>query len=429
MTSTHAMSNIQAEDVYGRSLSLQIPAEVLNPGGLISLGMKGMLAAGMTNIPQYNLAVVLTTIANAIGGKMTAQGIHPNVFNIKVGRSFTGKSSSDRAVVRALMDEDVYGFYGATDFASGPALMRSLVNQPVQMIVIDECTSMFKRYDKGDSVSDGKRDALMEIYSASGQRLHKVYDKIKHPIIVECPCLTLTGNAKDEIFNAIQEEDFNTGTMQRFDFWMYDGPTPERRILKKVANEELILFAKGVKAIFGAIRLNGMNLDDNSNELGLTERATETAQAWLYDVTSRGNAADSDGYTAMIKRQFDLAIKYAMIHSAGTRPVEAIFQPLDVQDIEYGIKVAKMLVEWKISTLRSKVPNEDLHNMCEIFKAAIAGVLKVNQRPTLKTMVNRRPAMKNWKKKDTDEVIFILQKRGEIVIDDRKKPTAYQLAK
>ena len=37
--------------------------------------------------------------------------------------------------------------------------------------------------------------------------------------------------------------------------------------------------------------------------------------------------------------------------------------------------------------------------------------------------------MKNWRRKDSEEVIAVLVKRGEVVLDESKKPTAYLLAR
>jgi predicted transcriptional regulator len=88
-----------------------------------------------------------------------------------------------------------------------------------------------------------------------------------------------------------------------------------------------------------------------------------------------------------------------------------------------------MPCDWKINTLSSRVTNGELDQNRKIFMSALARVIKQGKRPTYKTMANRRPVMRNWRKRDSAEVIEILAKRGDIVIDESKQPTAYYLPK
>jgi hypothetical protein len=98
-------------------------------------------------------------------------------------------------------------------------------------------------------------------------------------------------------------------------------------------------------------------------------------------------------------------------------------------DIEYGKKVAWMLCEWKINVLCNKVSSGEFDQNCKIFKDAIRAVQKTGKRPTFKIMTNRRKVMRNWKQRESQEVIEILAKRGEIIINEEKHPTSYWLPK
>jgi len=102
---------------------------------------------------------------------------------------------------------------------------------------------------------------------------------------------------------------------------------------------------------------------------------------------------------------------------------------MEARDIEYGEKVAWMLADWKINVLRGQVVTGDFHKRCETFKKAIIGAIKMRKRPTFKVLANRRPELKNWCLKDSKEVIEMLVKRGDILLRDDKKPTAYYLTK
>jgi hypothetical protein len=328
------VETMSVDDLVQLSTTLFIPEEVLNPGGLISLGVKALSQPGMPDIPQYNLPVVLTTIANAIAGKLVFGDVWPNLFNIKIGPTSTGKTSSDSAMVGAITESVPGTFYGPTDFSSGPALMRCLADTPKSMIVIDEATSLFKRYDRADPVSDGKRDALLEVFSKSGKKIKKAYADSRKTIDIDCPCISLTGNATPVIYDSIKQEDYHTGLMQRFDFWCYDGPMPPRGIAA-AENPMLTAFADGVAAIKNSIPPGGGNLSAVllvPYKMGATDRANAALREWSAHITDRSNKAASEGEKGIIGRQYHLAIKYAMVHAAATRPIGAIYEPLDLVD-------------------------------------------------------------------------------------------------
>jgi len=428
---------MSAEDAKEDNISLNIPESVLNPGGLISLGMKALSVPGNVDITQYNLPAVLATLGHAAAGKITCMKRWPNLFIIRVGKTSTGKTTADQALYEIIDAHNIPNFYGATDFASGPALMRAVAAQPIQMIVIDEATALFRRYKGGDGVADGKRDALLEIFSKSGGKIVRSYADSKNNIVIKSPCLTITGNCTPVIFDTIDQEDFDTGTMQRFDFWCYDGPIPERGIESIEDNPGLYTFAEGIRAIRdaspGAGNLAGLGgVSDNMKPfcLQLTPDCRQVIKEWSKDVTKRANAAFSPGEQGIISRAFDLSIKYAIIHVVGTRPIEKIFFPMDVQDIQYGMEVANMLCDWKVYVLRGRVSTGEFDQMCRIFKDAVRSAVKVpNQWPTFKYLTNRRPAMNNWKPRESAEVIEILRKRGDILIDESRKNTGYFIPK
>lgn len=421
-----------SEDISAENTSLVIPEEIGNPGGLISLGMKGLPMVGAPDIPQFTLATIFTVIARAIAGKLTFEGVWPNVYNIKVGSTSLGKTSTDKAMRRSI--EPVVGgeFYGPTGFASGPALMRTLSTMPKTMLVLDECTHLFKRYAQhADPLSDGIRDALLEVYSGSGMPIRKVYADASKSIAVDFPCVSLTGNATPVILDAIREEDFFTGFMQRVDLWNYDGPAMQRHAIDQ-ENRDMVAFAQGLAKVFCSrppIDGNLVTSQEVPYELQAERDCSEALLEWSAKVVHDCNEVADEGAKGIISRTYDLAIKYAMIHMAGTRPIEALYEPMRLENLQYGIAVSRMLSNWKLYTLVLRISHGDFHRDCETFKAAIAAATRTGNRPTFKLLANRRPALKNWKRKDSEEVIAILVKRGEIVLDESKKPTAYLLAK
>jgi hypothetical protein len=417
-------------------LSLEIPEAVKNPGGLISLGMEALSQPGMVKIEQYSLPAILTVLANAIAGKLAFRGVHPNLFNVRVGKTSTGKTQGDKELKNGINSNNIIGFYGPSDFASGPALLRSMVDRPSCLVVIDEGTSLFRRSGKADMVADGKRDALLELFSASGQRLEKAYADRRSNIIIESPCLSLTANATPTIFDSIENQDFATGLMQRFDFWAYDGPAPKRDRPVDDGNPALGEFVDAIKEIYeaypGSLNVSNYTKPEHPNSafsLGITEDASDVLYEWSNTVVDRQNAVEDDGVAGIIARSYDLAIKYAMVHLAATRPTTELFEPLSVADIEYGIKTAWMLADWKISRLRSRVTCGDFDRDCELFKEAIRIAVGKGRRPTHSVLVDRRRQLKNFPPNYIEQIVKALTARCEVFVDTTKREPAYNLVR
>ena len=416
------------EEMSSESLTLRIPEHILNPGGLISKCMAEMRSSGLPDIPQYNFPVVLAAIARAISGKITAAGYWPNLYLLKVGPTSSGKSSSDR-FMRKRLDGKLNGFYGPSDFASGPALLRALSQQPCALIVLDEATRMFRRYRGGpDPILDGKKDVLMELHSNTGMIYRKSYADAKNNIEILNPCVSVTGNATPVIFDSIRQEDFETGMMQRFDFFCYDGNILDREFLCDDEGKDSI--SAFINELYSCQTGGNMN---NPSEIGFADDAEKMAREWSKTITAEANHSDEGGARGIVSRQFEASIKYAMIHHASANGPERLAEPLAADSMQWGIETAKMLAEWKLNVLPKKLTSGDFHRDCELFKDAIQSALTSKgrdgkpRRPTFAFMSHRRPTLKNWDKRYSSSIIEALNERGEIVLDESGQSTAYYL--
>ena len=417
------------EAVQSDSLTLRIPDHVLNPGGLISKCMAEMRSSGLPDIPQYNFPVVLAAIARAISGKITAADYWPNLYLLKVGPTSSGKSSSDR-FMRKRLDGKLNGFYGPSDFASGPALLRALAGQPCALIVLDEATRMFRRYRGGpDPILDGKKDVLMELHSNTGMIYRKSYADAKNNIEILNPCVSVTGNATPVIFDSIRQEDFETGMMQRFDFFCYDGNILDREFLCDEEGKDSV--SALVNELYSCQTGGNMN---NPLNIGFDADAEKAAKEWSKQITAEANQSDEGGARGIVSRQFEASIKYAMIHHASANGPEKLAAPLSADSLQWGIETAKMLADWKLNVLPKKVTSGDFHRDCELFKDAIRAASDSKwkdgkqRRPTFAFLAHRRSALKNWDKRYSSSIIEALIERGEIVLEESSQSTAYYLA-
>jgi phage/plasmid primase-like uncharacterized protein len=400
-------------------------------GGLFESGMAGLMGDGMPTIKQYAFPVVCTAIARAISGKITCQNVWPNLYCVKVGPTSSGKTDSDRALAGGLRGAGLNDFVGITDIASGPGLYRALINNPVTLFVMDEATGIFRHYGGNDPVADGKREALMDIFTKSGESIRKNYGAAKNDIVVDSPCLTFVGNTTPLIFNAITLDDFRSGLIPRFDFYCYDGKVQQRGV-KTGDNQDLFRFVEGLRMLMETRAAGNLStITGRPVDLDLTPGAADLLSEHSRLITDAINTEGNDSVqVGIISRKYYGSIKYALTHLAATRRAEDLYNPMDEQSIQWGIDVVNRLEQWKMGVLESRIVTGEFHRDCEVFKAAIKiATLKSDRRPTFKWLANWKKELKNWKRKQSEEVILVLQKRGEIVVDETGKKTAYFLAK
>lgn len=397
----------------------KLPDHIVDPGGIISMCMKEMVEQGCPDIPQYNLPVTLASIARSISGKARIAGLHPNLYVVKIGPTSSGKSTSDICMRKAL--KHLENFYGPNDFASGPALLRALENNPSPLIILDEVTRLFGGKRGVNPIQDEKKDVLMELHTQTGQRYEKVYANRKDAIVVSNPTVTLTGNATPVIFDTIQQEDFHTGFLQRIEFFCYDGPSLYRsKGAQTQSGEKLLKLFRDMLTL--APPSHGF---ENELTQGAEKRVYNT---WSRQVTDDANNTDDEGQKGILSRRFDLSLKFAMIHHYSTHfGTDEVFTRIGTSSVEWGIDLASILAKWKIGVLSKKVTMGDFHKDCETFKSAVVAVTSTNRkrRPTFAALVNRRSVMKNWDKKRLDTIVGALVERGEIYVDDLKRSKAY----
>jgi hypothetical protein len=414
------------EDLKATNLSSTLPECT----GLILKGMEALRQPGMPCIDAYSFSSVITAIAGAMGGKVECQGLWPNIYNIKVGPTSSGKSASDKSIRSALKRVGLDNFYGMTSISSGPALYRGLSKNPQTILLIDEITGLFRRYGKTDIIADGKREALLSAYSESGQEVVKQYGNEKDTIHVNNPCLTVSGNATPLIFEAFSLDDFMSGMIQRFDFFVYDGDIPLRGIQGGDCESKLDLFARGIADIVRTARPRDWMLVDGAVNIKLTDIAASMLLDFSNDNTKHTNTfSESDGCRGIISRRYELAIKYALLHMGSERQPSDLFEPMTPDDLEWGITTAKLLCGWKIDKLRDNIISGDFDRDCGTFLKAIISAIVIGKRPTFNILANRRRELKNWKRVYSQDVIDMLVTRGDIIIDETKRTTAYFLVK
>ena len=412
---------------------LNLTPKMTDPGGLISLGMKACKNSSIADVDAYNLPIVLTLIARAISGVIRLGDVWPSLFQVKVGGTSTGKTSSDNFFRRAIIQR-IPGFYGPTDFASGAGLLRGLIDNPRVLISLDEITYLFKRYDKPNVISDEKKACLMELYSKSGAEVNKPYGDGKKNVIVQFPCINLTGNATPLVLKEIRPDDLASGLIQRFTFWVYNGDAPRRTVSfsdEIEVNHDLNAFVSGLANLVQAgidHRPDLAAVSGQATNVQITSNSVKILLDFSNENIDRINSLDESraGEKGIISRMYDECQKYALIHMASRCHGQLFDNPINTEDIVYGIALVRELAEWKINNIcKRAIIESEYHADCEELLSACRSVIQGNMPPTLAVLCQRRSKIKAWKPRYREELIQGLVDIGAMKIDNTGKSTRY----
>lgn len=438
----------EASDLIGVDRTTAMPDEVLYPPGenLISIGMKAAKELSGIDCPQYLYPVVMAHIATAIAGKICVDNVHPACLIIKVGPTSTGKTAAESAMRDAFyptFGNPVPGksprnlLYGVTEISSGPALFRALESHPFQLVMIDEITYLFTSGKSSDILTLGKKAAILELATAGNKSIEKVYSDSKNTIVIPRVCVNMIGNATPLLFQALTLEDCQSGLIQRLDFCCYDGPAKyrERKVItpgvRSLPSSEL--FATRLFALQQAQKPLALCSFDgvSSAQIGVTPNAGE-----YMDQISRQNTDEMNKYPiddevnrGIIARRYDATLKYGLIHAAARRTPDDLFRPLETVDLKYGFKAACMFTQWKLDILVKSISAGEFDSWCKQFIGGIESCIQSGMRPYGKSIVCRRPRLKNLRPQDMDNVIKALRAQKRIRIDESTGSSMYQLLK
>lgn len=432
------------------SRSTCIPHELLQNKGLISLGLEAAKLWSGLEIIQYNFPVVLAHIATAIAGKIRYDNIHPSFFIIKIGTTSTGKSDSDKDFKNNIAPyferiETVDGkevkkntFYGANDYSSGPAIFRSISKNLKSLSVMDEIKFFFESGKSFDPNAQGKKQAILELSTSAGQTYRKTYSDSGNDIVLEYPVINLIGNATESIFNAFSLDDMESGLIQRFDFFCYDGKTPYR--LEKDKERADYIGSQFAEKIYSLRNIDYIGYYSRHDikydmtvlpavNIGMTDDAEKIRNEYSHHIIDVVNEHDDGGKKGIINRAYQTAIKFALVHAGATRHHgDDFFKPLTKDDIEWGIAFADIIYKWKLNTFVKSLNSGDFDKMCEMFLAATKAAHRNKQKPTGNVLINKRPKLKNLTTRQWDEIVKVLVARKQIVVTP-KSPTLYYPAK
>jgi DNA primase len=420
------------EEFKTDSLTTEFPSHIIDPGGLISLGMKGMLCPGQPQYPQYPFPVVLSTIGLFGCGLISIGKIMPTFYHVKLGISRSGKSDADALMTYALHKQGLGDYLGPQVYASGPAIVNTAMAAKGGRMLsfLDEVGEIITASTAGrDSKSLGLSKSLLELHSLNGTRYLGAYaDKEKNP---RTPwfCFGFVGSTVIDATRGLSQASFKSGLMSRTNFFAYDGKQQKRGVFSGELPDELREFTSKLYNLSKMEKHhNGDHERGGAFSLSINEVAWRLEEIGDFIVKTVNDSDGDDIIATLVSEIYNDTLRYALVKILSSRELYRIYDPVEIDDIEYGFELAKILAFWKLEKLYPTVSNGEYDEDCKIFLSGLKAcyqryLQKKEGRPTKKSIITKRKGKtKNWNLKRWQEITELLVETGEIRVEfDRGK--------
>jgi DNA primase catalytic core len=402
-------------------ISLTLPSSVIYPGGLIDLGMRGLSSPGLPKQWQFSFPVVCSVIGAVVCDKISAAGVIPNSYAVRLAVSGGGKSEIDKRVQEVMVRHGLDGILGPQKFASGPAVISNLMNKPNMLCFLDEVTGYLARNGRGERELNGMTNVLLELYGQSGsvRGYESVYSNKDDNKKIDWFSFSFVGNCTPNVFKAIDQDSIGSGLVSRIDFFCYLGRLQKRGVWRGY-NEDLLKFGEALSFL----SRRSVKSDEGSkiNELSLEQVSKRLDQLEDEIFELIGSDYKNNSIVALYNKIFKDALRYSMIHHAATQPLHCLYDPIEPESMEWGIAVAKELAKWKANKLVNNLNYGEFDADCAVFlealRAANSRYLAGKEgRPNRKTISAKRRATRNWPSIRWEQIIDSLSKNGDIRVD------------
>ncbi len=198
----------------------EFPAHLLAPGGVLGGLMSYIEQSAPFYQPVFALAASLATLGAVLGQKVaTSSNLRTNLYILGIGHTGTGKEAGRAAMIRLLTECGMAGRLSGENFASPAAIMRALVEHPVQVAFLDEIGHLFKATKNPMGYQAGILNLLTKLFSyAGGIYLGDSYgslDRKREP--VRQPNLCIYGTSvPGRVFDNLTTEEVTDGFLPRW---------------------------------------------------------------------------------------------------------------------------------------------------------------------------------------------------------------------
>lgn len=214
--------------------------QITFPPGLVGEIAQYIYTSAIRPVPEVALMGALAMTAGIVGRQYNVSGSGLNLYLILLAPTGTGKEGAGSGIsnLMAKVRETVPSvdqFIGPAEFASGPALIKTLDNQPCLFSILGEFGLRMQAMadQRASGAEKTLQKALLNLYSKSGwhqtESSTAYSDREKNTKTLYAPALTIFGESTPEtFFQGLSEQQVLSGLLPRFAFLEYTGGRPPR---------------------------------------------------------------------------------------------------------------------------------------------------------------------------------------------------------
>ena len=367
-------------------------------------------AASATASEAGGLAVALPLLGALMGRFYeTPTGLRSNIYSVALGGSGTGKTSLVKPAKELMCLTQSEKLMGQDRFASGPAVLKMLQEEPRRISFLDEFGHMLQQIRAAGSNIHTKQilTELTSLYSAANSRYAGTASMTREPVPIDCPHLCLFGMATPEQFwRAFGSSTLEDGSVARylvFPIGQSGIKEPDLQFQSEIVEQIKTItdaLAERVKGNMGVPELYTAKISDKAN------RAYQMLVDTMAGCAIYAEQNGVKGGSAILRRVAENAIKIALISAVGRNPEHPIIEDCD-------FNVGHALAHWSATTMIANIASHIADNQYEadvneverfIKEAGAQGILK----GTLKDRLRR------IKPRDFKEIVDSLVEAGII---------------
>lgn len=230
--------------------------DLMLPPGLVGEIARYIFTTAIRPVKEVALMGALAFVAGMVGRQFNIPGSGLNLYLILLAPTGSGKEGAASGISSLISKvretvPSIDQFVGPAEFSSGPALIKSLDNQPALFSILGEFGLRLQQM--ADSRANGAektlQKALLNIYSKSGwhqtESSTAYSDREKNTSTLYAPALTILGESTPETFFAkLTEEQVLSGLLPRFLFMEYTGKRPPKNSVSAFCDPDPALVKK-----------------------------------------------------------------------------------------------------------------------------------------------------------------------------------------
>jgi hypothetical protein len=285
--------------------------------------------------PALNLGAVLAFMASVVGRKVAIEtwNTRPNIYCLGVAHSGAGKERALSACKQIATAAGLFeSLIGIEEVASDAGIVSSVVNQPNQLMLIDEMSFLLNAMNqqKSGMFLVNSAATLMKLYSSSATTFKsKSYADSERVRLIDQPCVSLYGcTTPSALVGALTSQNVTSGLLSRlvlFDAGDHDprARPPENRPVPAVVVDWALAWAKrplndspiaciGGRPVIGPLAVP------------LTPEAENIREAFDGEMHAAKLRARKHGMDALFVRALENALKFALIRTCSGLPTDAL---------------------------------------------------------------------------------------------------------